>query len=325
VNRKTIFNLLKIIVSLALIILIWRSIDLNALKTVLLNANLAWLGATLVLVFTGVVIRARRWQVLLDVFKVGVSLKELTLIYLIGFAFNNILPSGVGGDAIRMVELNRYTSRASDAVTSVIVERFLGLYGSLVLGFVTLLFTWRVVPLQIALVLLVVFIGITGIGVALMYEPLYRLLRRIGPVRKVTDIGFISSLFDSFQQYNGRALLRAFAVGLVFNVVLIGINVTIGLALGINMSLAYYVLFVPLVAVTLALPISFAGLGPREGTYIFLFGQVGVPGEIALALSLLVYIFGNLTPGLVGGAIYLWRGARDLQVAKDELPITNDE
>ena len=253
------------------------------------------------------------------------SLRELTLIYLIGFAFNNILPSGVGGDAIRMVELNRYTSRASDAVTSVIVERFLGLYGSLVLGFVTLLFTWRVVPPQIALVLLAVFAAITGIGVVLMYEPLYRLLRRIGLVRKVTDIGFISSLFDSFQQYNRRALAKAFAVSLVFNVVLIFINLTLGLALGIDIPVIYYVMFIPLVAIALALPISFAGLGPREGTYIFLFGQVGVSSEIALALSLLVYISGNLTPGLVGGAIYLWRGARELRVANDEVRISEDE
>ena len=319
-SRKTILNLLKIVVSAALILLILVNIDLVKLKAVLLNARLGWLLVTLALVFSGIAIRARRWQILLDVFQVRVSLKELALIYLVGFAFNNVLPSGVGGDAVRMIELNQHTHRASDAVTSVIIERFLGLYGALVLGFVTLLFTWRTVQPEAALVLVAVFLGLTGAGVLLVHEPLYRLLQRVGWVRYLTGLKGVHNLFVSFQAYHWRALAAAFAVGLLFNLVLIGMNMTIGLALGMAISPLYYLLFVPLVAVALALPISFAGFGPREQTYIILFAQAGVARETALALALLIYLLGNLTPGLVGGAVYLWRGARELRVRSEQKP-----
>ncbi|MDX1522468.1 MAG: hypothetical protein R3264_12650, partial [Anaerolineae bacterium] len=72
------------------------------------------------------------------------------------------------------------------------------------------------------------------------------------------------------------------------------------------------VVFVPVTSLALLVPISFAGLGVREETYRQLFGQVGVPSETAVAMSLLVYFFGNICTGLVGGAIYLSRGARDI-------------
>ncbi len=68
----------------------------------------------------------------------------------------------------------------------------------------------------------------------------------------------------------------------------------------------------------LALPISISGFGAREITYTTLFTQVGVREEAALALALLFYILGNLGPGLVGGAIYLWRSVRELRLAGDQ-------
>jgi hypothetical protein len=41
--------------------------------------------------------------------------------------------------------------------------------------------------------------------------------------------------------------------------------------------------------------------------------------EVALSLSLLVYVLGTVSPGLVGGVIYLRRGARSYGEAKQGL------
>jgi len=314
VSRKRIFNLLKIAVSLSLIFFILLNIDLDQLKNSLLQANLAWLLVALALVLVNIGVRARRWQILLNALQVRVPLKELTTIYFIGAAFNNLLPSGVGGDAIRAVELNQYTSRVSDAITSVLVDRFLGLYGSLMLGFITLIFAWQRVPVEVTIISVTVFVGMSIAGVVLINEPIYRALRRIGLFRKLTDIKFVYSLFESFQDYKPGALAQAFVMGLLVNLFLIAINITIGLALGIKIALIYYLTFVPLVNLILVVPITFAGFGTREPTYIYLFTQVGVLPEAALALSLLIYLLGNLVPGLLGGAIYLWRSARGLRL-----------
>jgi len=323
VNRKRLFNFLKIIISIALIYFILRGIDLQKLKAVLTGARLSWLVLALAFSFGGVLARVKRWHVLLTSLRVRVPFWELTQIYFIGFLFNNLLPSGLGGDAVRMMEVGRHSGRAGDAVTSVLVDRMVGLFGSLGLALLALVFRWNAVPTQIAIASVVIVLGIVGAAFFLINETVYRTLRRVSLIRRLTDIKFISSLFASFQDYNLSTLGRAYSFSLLLTVSLIGMNASIGTALGAYIALEHYLVFVPLASVVLILPISFAGLGVRESAYVFLFGQVGVVEEIALSISLLVYFIGNAIPGLMGGVIYLLRGARDIK--SEELNVQREE
>jgi uncharacterized membrane protein YbhN (UPF0104 family) len=88
-------------------------------------------------------------------------------------------------------------------------------------------------------------------------------------------------------------------------------NYVLGLSLRDRVSIWYYFLFVPITSIVTLLPVSFAGLGVREGAYVFLFTQAGMPQETALSLSLLVYVVSIFAPGLIGGVIYVLKGARD--------------
>ena len=312
-NRKQLFNILKIVISVALIYWILRGIDVQKLKTVLANAQIGWLFVALAFSLAGVLARVKRWLVLLASLGVRVPFWELTQIYFVGFLFNNLLPSGLGGDAIRMMELSRHSDRAGDAVTSVLVDRMVGLFGSLSLALVALVFRWNAVPLQIAITAVVVVFGIAVVAFLLIDATVYNALRKIALFRTLTDLKFIAGLFQSFQDYSFRTLARAYGFSLLLSAALIGMNFSIGTALGANIALEHYLVFVPLASIVLILPISFAGLGVRESAYVYLFGQVGVVQEIALSLSLLVYFIGNAIPGLLGGIVYLWRGAREIK------------
>ena len=309
-TKKQLLNILKIVISVALVGGILYTIDIPTLVNVFRNANVGWLAVAAGLMFLGIVVRAYRWQILLNALQVFVGVWELTQIYLIGFLFNNLLPSGLGGDAIRMIELNRHSKHAGNAVTSVLVDRLIGLFGALTLALIALVFRWNAVPAEIAYTSLVIFGGIILGGAALMSKDLYRALRKIGFIRKITNVKFINSLFVSFQTYSLASLGKSYLVSLLFNAILIAMNAAIGTALGANVALAHYLIFVPLTSLVLVLPISFAGLGVREGAYVYLFSQVGVAEEVALGMSLMVYVIGNVIPGLVGGVIYFWRGAK---------------
>lgn len=317
-NRKQLLNILKILVSVGLLIFIFSTIDLPAFLEAVRRANPWWLLAALVMMMLGVVIRAWRWQILLDAIGVPVPLAELTNIYFIGFLFNNLLPSGLGGDAMRIVELNRHAEHISDAVTSVVVDRFLGLSALQAIALMALLADWQAVPAMVAYFTVAIFIGGLVLGFLLINRTVYHgVCALLTPLNHLTRIGFIgkgakiiSSLAQSFQQYPGGALGRAYLVSFLFNVSLITMNVFIGLGLGAKASLTHYAIFVPITSIVLLIPISFAGLGVREGTYRQLFTQVGVPGEIAVAMSLLVYVIGNICTGLIGGVIYMLRSAR---------------
>jgi hypothetical protein len=311
-NRKQLLNILKIVVSVGLLAFIFSTIDVAAFIEVIRRANPWWLVAALVIMIAGVFIRAFRWQILLDAIGVPVALGELTAIYFIGFLFNNLLPSGLGGDAIRMVELNRHSERGSDAVTSVIVDRFLGLSSLQLLALVALILDWNAVPVAVALFTVAIFVAGLVAGLLLINRRLYEWLQsNLGLFRRITQVKFIGNLFESFQRYPLGALGRSYLVSIGFNVSLILMNVCIGQGLGAEATLAQYAVFVPITSLVLVIPISFAGLGVREETYRQLFGQVGVPGEVAVAMSLLVYVFGNIVTGIIGGVIYLVRSTRD--------------
>jgi uncharacterized protein (TIRG00374 family) len=312
-NRKQLLNFLKIAVSLGLLIYVFSTIDLPTFLQVVREANPWWLLAALVMMMVGVVIRAWRWKILLDAIGVIVGLGELTAIYFIGFLFNNLLPSGLGGDAIRMLELNRHSERASDAVTSVLVDRFLGLSALQAIALLALLYDWGSIPPAVAYFTVVIFVGGLAGGLLLINHRLYLgLQQRWNLFRRATQIKWIGNLFESFQRYPLPALGRAYLVALLFNVSLIAMNIFIGLALGAEASLAQYAVFVPITSLVLVIPISFAGLGVREGAYRQLFGQVGVPPEIAVAMSLTVYLLGNVCTGIIGGILYLIRSVRSV-------------
>ncbi|MCK6628109.1 MAG: flippase-like domain-containing protein [Anaerolineae bacterium] len=310
-NRKQLLNILKIVISVSLLSFIFSSLDMEAFFTIVSRANPWWLLAALAMMMLGVVIRAYRWQILLAAIGVIVPLAELTNIYFIGFLFNNLLPSGLGGDAMRMVELSRHSERISDAVTSVVVDRFLGLSALQAIALIALVADWGEIPPAVAYFTIVIFLGGLVIGYLLINRPLYTALRaRVGLFRQMSDIKMIGNLAESFQRYPIGALGRAYLVSFLFNLSLIAMNVFIGTALSAPVNLVQYAVFVPITSLVLLLPISFAGLGVREETYRRLFSQVGVSPEVAVAMSLLVYVFGNICTGLIGGVIYLLRGAR---------------
>lgn len=319
-NRKKLINLLKIVVSVVLIYIILRTVDINALWGVVRHANPWLLVAALVATMAGVVLRGYRWQILVRDQGVDATLGELTALWFVSFLFTNLLPSGIGGDAIKMYELSRSSDRGPQAVSSVLVDRFMGLFALQAIALGALVFAWRMLPLQVVIFTIALFGASLLVAWIVSSRPLWdTLVRWIPPVEKLLSIKVVGALFDSLQSYSRQALLRSFSVGLAFNVLLISMNVLIGTALGAEVPILYYLVFVPITSIVLIAPISFAGLGVREGTYVFLFSLAGMAQEVALSLSLLVYVIGTVSPGLVGGVIYLLRGTRSYQTAEDKV------
>jgi uncharacterized membrane protein YbhN (UPF0104 family) len=77
-------------------------------------------------------------------------------------------------------------------------------------------------------------------------------------------------------------------------------------ALGLQVPLLYFFLFVPLLAVIVSLPISFNGIGVREGAGIVLFGLVGVGRAQAFSFQFLTYLV-MVAVSMLGGLVFLVR------------------
>ncbi len=80
----------------------------------------------------------------------------------------------------------------------------------------------------------------------------------------------------------------------------------IGLALHLRISLLDYFIFVPVVLLILAIPVTINGLGLREGSYMEIFRFYGILPRTSISFGLIDWAFGFIL-SIVGGIIYIVR------------------
>src|SRR5262245_24599161 len=97
----------KILVSVALLVVLFRRIDVERLWGLARGASIAWLVAALLLYALTVVASVWRWHLLLEAQHVVVEVLQLAGSFLVALFFNNFLPSNVGGDVIRIADTAR--------------------------------------------------------------------------------------------------------------------------------------------------------------------------------------------------------------------------
>jgi uncharacterized protein (TIRG00374 family) len=307
-RRDWILNLLKIAVSLGLLLVLATQVDVvQALQRLAEMEVFPFLLAQ-ALYLGGVLVRAYRWGSLVWALGVDVAWWRLVGLYFVGSFYSLVLPTGVGGDVVRMFELSQDSHKTAAAISSVLVDRFLGLFALFALALLALAVGgYELVPSQVRVVIAVIFTGcVLGVVLLLQRTWIEGWGRRLGVDRLLGRIKVLQDLYQSVHLYGPMALLRATAASVVFNLMLILTNYLLGLAVGIDLSLWYYFLFVPVISASLMIP-SIGGLGVREAAYVVLFGQVGVDADGALALAL-AYLATLILTGLVGAIIYIIEG-----------------
>jgi uncharacterized protein (TIRG00374 family) len=190
--KKQLFNSLKVIVSASLLIYILVfQVDARQLFQVILDARWEFILIAMLIMVASVVLRAYRWQILLQALKIQVPLGRLVHLYFVGAFFNIFLPTGLGGDAVRMAELARTTGKGPEAVGTTLVDRATGLWVLFVLALVALPFTYTLLPAGWAPIILIG--ALAGVGDGLSRDPLARKEdppARAGEVRAVLPFGF---------------------------------------------------------------------------------------------------------------------------------------
>ncbi len=307
--KSRILPFAKLAVMALLLGLLYRKVDFAAFHGALAELKWGWLPLIFALFLVNSSLSAWKWKLLLASDGVRVSFSALLSSYLIGSFFNLFLPSSIGGDSYRVVDASRHGGSAK-SFASVFADR---LSGFLALASWGLLFTaigWRHLPDKRILWLPVVVFGLmAGMVFAIVQRrALVAVLRlfRIDRLKKLD--GFIHRVLDSVATYgSSRALVaRVFAISLSFQMLAITIIFCISRAMAWEMPFIYFSIFVPLITLGEALPISIFGIGVRDGLYSFFFAQGGATHEQALAMAL-VYVLLTIVYSLLGGLLFLLR------------------
>lgn len=311
--------LVSIILIAALVVLAQRSNLTESLQ--LLQPSALILGGLLQLIaFT---INGRRWQILLENFDIHERLSTLTELYFIGMFFSIFLPTGTGGDAVRMYDVARRSGRPAQAVVATFQERLAGLGISLLIGLAATFYYLPILPAQ-ARIWIIIIQACGAFAIALLLYPtlLFAVVRPI--LQRFGDR-------PAFIRFTGRAITQriigairpiveapalpahklAELLGIATTATLLGMGsyYVIGQSLQIPISIIGYCLIVPLVWIIRMVPVSLNGLGLTEGSFVFLMGLFAVPEGKALALALAALGIQTCC-ALLGGLLLAIRVAR---------------
>lgn len=307
-SKNRLVTLIKVGVTILSLAYVFTQVPLSEIGAGMRQARWGWLLVAVGINFTGLVLRSVRWAILLNGIGSSVPLPQLIKLYFVGAFFNGVLPSGFGGDVVRIIEVAEDVPQATAAGT-VIVDRLSGLMGLFVLGLLVLGLNPDVFPpalvWQVGAVCL---LGLMG-GIFLLrgwrwFPFLEGLLNKLPPKAARPFLKLTATL----QALPTKALLQALGISLLFNFLLIGQWTAVSRGLNFEISYWYMMGVVPVMAIALLVP-SFSGLGVREAIAPLLFAGAGLSEAQAVTLSLMVF-FVKRASELVGAPVYLislWR------------------
>jgi uncharacterized protein (TIRG00374 family) len=304
-SKKRIILVLKFLVSGGLIWFLIDGIDLGVASARILSADLKILVMVLGLGLLQIGICVVRWRVVLGAINGILSRANCFRLYLIGLFFNQALPSSFGGDAVRIYRAYKEGLSLHCSINGVMLERVATVLGLIFLvAFAAPFFIERVGPEDAAWIVTAVTVlgvaGLVGLVVLMFLDQLPlkyfhgRLVQGLALLAEDTRRVFLSPLFAS----------KALGWSLVGHVNVALMVYLIGFSIGLEITWLDCMVLMPPVLLVMTLPISIAGWGVREQAMVAAFALIDVPGEGALALSIMFGLLG-LVMGLPGGIVWL--------------------
>jgi glycosyltransferase 2 family protein len=293
---------LKALASIGLLALALRGIDTVAIRTHLADAD-PWTIAVAIALMTGIsAMQAERWRIVLNCLGRDLHFVLAWKLVLIGYFFNQTLPSTVGGDAFRVWGAYRNGIRVGDAISSVIIDRVAALTSLLLMIVLGLPWLFELITIASArwIVMLVLVGGMLGMVLLLSLGRFASLLGRWRPTRLLLPVATgARAVFGSGTATTQIVLLTIVGYAIASYAVHL-----LAQGLAIRLGFGDALLLIPLVTLVTVLPVSIAGWGLRESAMVVALGLIGVPAAAAFSLSVL-YGLVVMASGVPGGVIWL--------------------
>lgn len=297
VGRRALIVTAQAVVTIGLLVLLWQVADGADALEVLATVNLWWVLAALVALTLHTVIAAERWRLTagalgLDLAR-GHALREYYLAQLV----NSTVPGGVVGDAGRAVR-SREQAGLTVAAQAVVVERFAGQVALLATMTIAVTVTalapggleWPGWMLGLAATITLVSLAVVGVLLAARWLP-----GRVGP--RVAELSRTAAI----ALVGRRFLPRQVALSAGTTACILIAFWAAAMSVGLGLSFAAVVTLVPLILLTMLVPITISGWGLREGAAAALLPLAGPTVSESLAASVVFGLVGlaAVLPGLI--------------------------
>jgi len=301
--RRTLLLLAKATVSILLLYVSLRWVNVGALSDRLARFQPGWMALALFLLTTQVAFLAARWQKIATACGADMAIGPALQLSFIAAFFNQVLPSTVGGDGARIWFLARRGAGWARATYSVLIDRIVGVLVLAMIVIVCLPWTMKVIHDPIARTILLL-IGIGAIAGAVVFLLIGTRFRRWLDPWPLTRHLSAASRIASDLCASPVSLGYVIACSIAIHLITVVSAWCCAKAIAAPVSLAQLLFLLPPVLLVSTIPISIAGWGVRESSMIAAFAFAGLAESDGLTLSIL---FGaaTFTIGLVGGLVWI--------------------
>ncbi len=305
-------RLLQIVLGVALLGAAGYFLDWQALMAAVAKVHPLQVVVLLIVIQSGIVINGFRWHYLIRHVAPMATSRHLRH-YFRGVFLNSFAPSNLGGDAYRILALKNHAASSGAMLVAVLRERVIGLLCFCSFYLIFLGLSWGLVaslapPYDDYAILsaVAVFTVLMGIAVGPMVVDFLHKRAGLGAVPWLdrTAAGVRAAM--SFESVGEFLVLLGFSLAAmgtwILAVNLVAFDVGLGLPLAVVGAIAVLTELIRFV------PISFQGIGLREGSFALFVGLAGGEPEAGFVVAGLAYL-GMSVSLVLAGLIGLMFGA----------------
>ncbi|HQO09437.1 MAG TPA: lysylphosphatidylglycerol synthase transmembrane domain-containing protein [Clostridiales bacterium] len=305
--KSKISKYVKIAVSVILIFyLFYYLVDFRSLISIVYNVKIGYIGLSVVFFIMSVAAAAYRWEYVIRIQNKKMPFADSFREYFIGMFFNNFLPGSIGGDVVRIVGAAKVINSKEVALSSVFVERVIGLISLLTIGIMGFMFLGiESGPgyMSISLILLTTLILILAAVLnPRSNEAVCGLISDYLPA-KIGET--VTGYLKDFSGYSS-SFLKLFYVFLIS----FGFKIFDGFfvyfvlkSVGIELTYAHAVALFSIINVIKMIPVSFNGLGLSAVSWVFILKSFGISENLAASVDFLTVSISLIISGY-GGFLY---------------------
>ena len=140
--KKLLGVLLRIAISIAILVFLFKNIDIRNLTGIIKNADKLLVVISSLVFLSAYILAFLRWRMLLAALNMHLPLKRTIASYAAGLFFNLFLPSSIGGDFMRSVDLSVHTKKPKEIIATVFLDRLSGYIGLVILAVSVFFLGW---------------------------------------------------------------------------------------------------------------------------------------------------------------------------------------
>ena len=307
--KKSLSLFLRVSISIILLWLLFRKLDRNALAEIIRGADKQLLILAFLFFCINYILSLFRWEMLLKAAHIHLPTKRVLISLAGGQFFSLFLPSTIGGDVVRVIDLTTHTRRPHEVMATVLLDRLSGYVGLVILTWLACLFGWRLIPKDSVLIWVCILTAILiAILLALFNKFIYFKINKFLHSPSGNKLrGYIKDVHSEMHifRHHEKVVLNNILLSLAIQMITPITFYITALSLGLKINIIYFFVFLPIIGAVTLLPISIGGLGLREYMTTLLFANLGISANLTFAMSLLNSFFILIYGGL-GALIYVF-------------------